>query len=256
MERRETFNKAAKIYHESRPDYPDEFIDWIIQRTEVSRDQTLLEIGAGSGQATFKFAERGYRIHCLEMGKDLAGILMAKNAGRYSITVEVIPFEEWEPTKPCKISFILSATAFHWLDKKIKYRRCHELLEDNGYLVLLWNVSPEIQIEEVKKAYELLWEYYPKGKKLDEDIKEKRKLEIVNSKLFVLQDYLDFKWKLVETREKFVKGFFSQSSYLALDQYKQNKLQEKVMELFKNLHEELQADFSTTTYIARKVQLI
>lgn len=33
---------------------------------------------------------------------------------------------------------IYSAQAFHWLDKNIKYKKCHELLKDNGYLVLFW----------------------------------------------------------------------------------------------------------------------
>lgn len=52
VERREPFNKGAKIYDELRPDYPDVVIDWISRRTGVFRDQTLLEIGAGSCQAT------------------------------------------------------------------------------------------------------------------------------------------------------------------------------------------------------------
>jgi hypothetical protein len=33
---------------------------------------------------------------------------------------------------------IYSAQAFHWIDTNIKYKKCHELLKDNGYLVLFW----------------------------------------------------------------------------------------------------------------------
>ena len=74
MKKRESFNCAAKIYDESRPPYPDEVIDWIIERTKVSKNDRLLEIGPGTGQATFKFAESGYKIHCVEMGSNLAEI--------------------------------------------------------------------------------------------------------------------------------------------------------------------------------------
>jgi len=49
MERRASFNTAAKTYDEARPSYPDEVIDWIITRTKISKDETLLEIGSGTG---------------------------------------------------------------------------------------------------------------------------------------------------------------------------------------------------------------
>ena len=115
MQRKESFDHAAKIYHESRPSYPDEVIDWIIQRTEVKKDNRLLEIGAGTGQATFKFAERGYKIHCVEMGRNLAKILQEKGAD-YDLKVDVSAFEKWQPETPFKTSFIFSAAAFHWID--------------------------------------------------------------------------------------------------------------------------------------------
>ncbi|WP_202708924.1 hypothetical protein [Sporosalibacterium faouarense] len=57
MQKRESFNSGAKIYDESRPPYPDEVIDWIIDRTKVSKSDRLLEIGSGTGQATFMLAE-------------------------------------------------------------------------------------------------------------------------------------------------------------------------------------------------------
>lgn len=71
MELRESFDSASKTYDDARPSYPDEVIDWIINKTNVSKEERLLEIGSGTGQATIKFAERGYNIHCIEMGKIL-----------------------------------------------------------------------------------------------------------------------------------------------------------------------------------------
>lgn len=59
MELRESFNNAAKLYNEARPTYPEETIDWIIDKTNISKNERLLEIGAGTGQATIKLARRG-----------------------------------------------------------------------------------------------------------------------------------------------------------------------------------------------------
>lgn len=254
MERKKSFDTAAKIYDESRPSYPDEVIDWIIKKTKISKEDELLEIAPGTGQATIKFAERGYSIHCVELGKNLADLLIHK-CEKFDVTVDVSSFEKWEPKDSYKTSFIFSATAFHWLDPNIKYRKCYDLLEEDGYLVLLWHVAPETDIEAVKKAFELLWSYYPERKKIVEpeiDIKSKRKLEIENSGYFILEDYLDYKWKLAETKEKFTKGFFSQSSYLALDKEKQKELSLKVEELFESLDDEVEGDMHTTVYIAKR----
>ena len=253
MERGASFNSAATIYDESRPSYPNEVIEWIIDKTKVSREEKLLEIGPGTGQATMKFAERGYKIHCIEMGKNLADLLVRKGE-KYDITVDISSFENWEPKGLFTTSFIFSATAFHWIDQKVKYRKCYDLLKENGYLVLLWNVAPETEIEAVKKAYNLLWSYYPerRAKETKIDIKSDRKLEIVNSSFFDLEGYLDYKWKLADTKEKFTKGFFSQSSYLALDKQKQKELSAKVEELYKSLDDIVETDIYTTVYIAKR----
>jgi trans-aconitate methyltransferase len=143
MEKRESFNHAAPIYDEGRPSYPDEVIDWIIRKTKTTRDTTLLKIGAGTGQATMKFAAKGYRIHCIELGRNLADILQQK-VKPYPVTVDVSAFEAWEPEHPFKTACIFSATAFHWINKHVKYKKCYDLLEADGFLVLLWNVLPEV----------------------------------------------------------------------------------------------------------------
>lgn len=76
MDPKESFDLAPKLYDEGRPAYPDEAIDWIIRRTGITTADPLLEIGPGTGQATVKFAQRGYRVHCVERGKNLAEFLL------------------------------------------------------------------------------------------------------------------------------------------------------------------------------------
>ncbi len=258
MERRATFNQAAKMYDETRPSYPDEVIDWIINKTNISTDAKLLEIGAGTGQATSKFAERGYAVHCIEMGENLADVLIQK-LGHYDVRVDVCPFEKWVPEKNFRTPLIFCATAFHWIDKSIKYKKCYELLDQDGYLVLIWNGSSDTSIPEVKKSYEYLWEYYPdraSDTTTMEDLKNGRKDEIAESGYFELVDYLDYNWKFKQSKEKFTEGFFAQSSYLALDEEQRKALSAKIHELYAGLNEIVETDFYTTVYIAKKVQHI
>lgn len=255
MEKRRAYDRAARIYDESRPSYPDRVIDWIIKKTGVSSGELLLEIGAGTGQGTFKFADRGYRIHCIEMGTNMARVLSAKGRN-YNITVDVASFEDWRPPEGFKTSFIFSATAFHWLDSEIKYQKCYRLLEDGGYLVLFWNDSPEKTLKEVKEAYDLLWQFYPEKmntKTTIFDLDQKRKREIESSGLFQLVASLNYKWNLKNSREEFLKGFFSQSSYLALDEAKRKKITPGIEELFWGMGEVIETEFFTNAYISRKI---
>ena len=252
MSNGQSFNEAAKIYDDSRPSYPDEVINRIIDVTNPSQEECILEIGAGTGQATSKFIERGYKVHCIEPGHRLAEILLEKF--KQNVTVDVISFENYDPQN-FKTNMILSATAFHWLDKDIKYKKCFELLKDNGFLVLMWNIALDLDLASVRKSYELLWRHYPDKEMTPisiPSIHQKRLSEIEESKRFHVVDYFDHKWSMNQSIDQFLKGFFSQSSFLALQEEKRIKLQEDVERLYKSLKEPINTPFCTIVYIAQK----
>lgn len=69
-----------------------------MNKTNISDDGKLLEIGAGTGQATIKFAQKGFNIHCIELGKNLAEILR-KNTIDHDVTIDILPFEDWKPSE-------------------------------------------------------------------------------------------------------------------------------------------------------------
>lgn len=129
---------VAKIYEEVRPGYPAQLMRDIVERTHLSAGDRLLEIGAGTGKATVMFAREGFRIHCIEPGPNLAGILTDKCSCYPNVTVDVGAFEEWAPPGESKFDLIYSAQAFDWLDPEIRFRKCHELLKEGGHLALFW----------------------------------------------------------------------------------------------------------------------
>lgn len=132
----EPYKDLAAIYEEVRPGYPEQLINDIVDKIGIKPDHRLLEIGAGTGKATTQFAERGFTVHAVEMGEDMAAILQKKCASYQNVTVEVSSFEQWTGSGP--YDMIYSAQAFHWLDPELKYKKCHRLLKDDGYLALFW----------------------------------------------------------------------------------------------------------------------
>lgn len=138
MSQRNPWDEVAQTYDEARPSYPNELIDDLVDGACLSSESRLLEIGAGTGKATLQLAERGFRIHCVEPGRNLAAILEGKCSHFPNVSVDVATFEEWKPRENAQYDLILCAQAFNWLNPNVRYRKCHQLLSEDGYLALFW----------------------------------------------------------------------------------------------------------------------
>ncbi|HEX3048093.1 MAG TPA: class I SAM-dependent methyltransferase [Bacillota bacterium] len=146
----EPYKDLALIYDEIRPSYPEDLIQDIIKATNLKPGDRILEIGAGTGKATIQFAEKGFNVHAIEPGKDMSNVFKTKLAKYPHISLDITSFEEWIPKKTDKYDLIYCAQAFHWLDTSMKYKKCHELLKDNGYLILFWYTSGNHENEATK----------------------------------------------------------------------------------------------------------
>jgi len=111
----EPYKGIAVIYDEIRPSYPEKLIQDIISKADLKLKDRLLEIGAGTGKATIQFAEKGFTVHAIELGEDMAEILKDKCANHPKVSVDVASFEEWNCSNNQKYGMIYSAQAFHWM---------------------------------------------------------------------------------------------------------------------------------------------
>ena len=135
----QSFDTVAELYDEFRPDYPQELIDSIIALSRLPEDGRILEVGSGTGKATGLFARRGYSIHCIEPGRNLAAVA-ARNLQAYpQVTFEIARFEEWQE-HPAEFDLVMSAQAFHWVPGEIGYPKTARSLRPGGSLALFWNM--------------------------------------------------------------------------------------------------------------------
>ncbi len=117
---RTTFYQAAHVYDEIRPGYPTALIEDIIAISALLQGVRILEIGFGTGQATLPFAQHGYAITCIELGKELATLAAEKCQPYSNVQVVNIAFEDWPPEEQA-FDLVMSATAFHWIPREIGY---------------------------------------------------------------------------------------------------------------------------------------
>jgi SAM-dependent methyltransferase len=137
----QSFNSVASLYDEFRPGYPQELIDSIVELSGLPKDGRILEVGSGTGIATRLFAVRGYPVHCIEPGGNLAAIAARHLVLYPQVTFETIRFEEWQE-QPAEFDLLISAQAFHWVPREIGYAKASRALKPGGSLALFWNMYP------------------------------------------------------------------------------------------------------------------
>lgn len=154
---RETFDEVAQLYDEMRPSYPEAVFEDVAALAAGSDDPRWLEIGCGTGHATRAFAGRGFRIHCVELGENMAAVARRKLAAFERVTIEVANFDAW--TACGRFDLVYSASAFHWLNRATREQRIAALLRHQGVLAV-WrnhrvrNGSCDEFIDATKQIYE------------------------------------------------------------------------------------------------------
>jgi SAM-dependent methyltransferase len=130
------FDSNAQLYHKARPRYPDTLFETLIRVTNLQNNANLLEIGPGTGQATEPLARRGYKITAVELGVELAEV--AKDALKKYKNVEIVTgaFEDIE-LPPNSFDLVYAATAFHWIEPAVRFKKPHTLLRNSGHLAII-----------------------------------------------------------------------------------------------------------------------
>jgi SAM-dependent methyltransferase len=158
--RRVTFEEVADLYNESRPSYPDELIEDIIQLSNLKPDGHVLEVGCGPGNATILFAQRGYKLLGVELGERLAQYARQRCASFPNTTIVQSAFENYEvPSHSFDLAF--SAEAFHWIPPEIGYPKLMNSLKETGSIALFWHLDIDPQTEWSKAIDELFQKIAP-----------------------------------------------------------------------------------------------
>jgi SAM-dependent methyltransferase len=241
---RSTFDQDASLYEEVRPGYPNALFEDIIKLSKIPEDGRILEIGCGTAQATLPFAERGYAIHCIELGANLAAIAKRKLSAYPKVQVSVGNFEEY-PLEERTFDLVISATAFHWIDPEVGYRKAAEVLKPGGALALFWNKPVQTTqvganyFQSIQKVYERVvpemakrFPELPHPDAVPTPIKD----EIDHSRLFGEVTVLKYRWETEYTAQAYVKLLNTYSDHIALEK-------DTRAELFDGIENLIETDF-------------
>jgi SAM-dependent methyltransferase len=229
---RRTFDSAADLYDAARPAYPDELLDDLIKLAGLRRGARLLEIGCATGKTTRSLLERGFSIVCVEMGARLAERARRNLAG-LPVEIHIAPFEAWEG-EPAAFDLVYAATAWHWLDPTVRYRKANRLLRPGGHLAF-WSALHAFPagfdpfFTEIQKVYDAIGESHPEEwPPLPPDRIPDQTAEIEASGLFEDIEIRRYLWETHYTADEYIGLLNTFSGHIAMEPAKREHLYREI----------------------------
>jgi len=161
--RRLAFGPVAELYDASRPSYPAELIDDVLELAPMTPaashrrrgDPQILEVGAGTGKATTMFAARGVGVLAIEPSHEMAAVARRNCSSLRNVEVVESDFERWDPAGR-RFPLLISAQAWHWIDRAVRFDRAYRVLAPGGLLAAFWNTpvwEPSQLRDDLKRTF-------------------------------------------------------------------------------------------------------
>jgi SAM-dependent methyltransferase len=229
---RRTFDSTAERYDAARPEYPAELFDDLVELAELASGARLLEVGCATGKATRPLLERGFSVVCVELGAQLAEQARQNLVG-LPVEIHVEPFETWEG-EPGSFDLVYAATAWHWVDPAVRYRKAHELLRSGGHLVF-WSALHAFPegfdpfFTEIQEVYDSLGESYgeawpPRPPEQEPDLSD----EIAASGLFEHVHVRRYLWERLYTADEYIALLETFSGHVSMEASKREHLYREI----------------------------
>ena len=248
------FQTVISDYEFGRPKYPEELYEKIQHFSGISPTSEILEVGAGTGQATDLFLSHGHKLDMLEVSDEQVDYLRRKYKDHPNGTIFKNYFEDYVADK--EYDLIYSATAFHWIKCEDGYPKAWKMLRMGGTMAVFWNVFFDMyhtggifdELNEIKKAYmptETL------GLTLDE-IKEKRIKQITVEGFFVEPEYYEFHKSERYDVQRFLAYLKTDSGTLMLDDVTRSKYLDAVSTCLERHGGSLEVPEIVSLYLVKK----
>lgn len=126
------FESVAASYRAARPAYPSVLYETLVQQGVIGPGRRVLEIGAGTGEATGELVRRGSAVVAVEPGHELAARL---RQGCPEASVLVSRIEDVDLAAH-RFDSVVAATSMHWVDLPTLLPRLGKALEPGGLLAV------------------------------------------------------------------------------------------------------------------------
>jgi SAM-dependent methyltransferase len=156
------FDEVAVEYDRNRPTYPDALVDQACELAGIGDGSRVLEIGCGTGQLTRSLLARGLRVTALEPGDRLIGIAEENLKDVGDVEFLHSRFEDMQLPRE-SYEAVFSASAIHWVDPDLSWRKIADALAPGGTLALIqyFGLKEQRSVDDQEALLSALRRYAP-----------------------------------------------------------------------------------------------
>ena len=134
------FSDRVDYYVKTRPQYPDEIIDLLINEGVLFPGAIIADIGSGTGISSEPFLKHGYTVYAVEPNKEMreaAERSLSQYLGEIFLSTD--GSAEKTTLMSSSIDGIIAGQAFHWFNREESKKEFQRILKEKGCVVLMWN---------------------------------------------------------------------------------------------------------------------
>jgi SAM-dependent methyltransferase len=124
----------AVDYDELRPSYAPEAVEWVAQRGSLREGSIVVDLAAGTGQLSRRFADLGVDLVAVEPATNMRAVLEERLPAIRVVdgTAEELPFPGGS------VDAVVVGNAFHHFERRTAFAEIHRILRPGGVLALFW----------------------------------------------------------------------------------------------------------------------
>lgn len=127
-----SFNGRQLFYHETRPSYPAELVDWLEAQTGSLKGKSIADVGAGTGKFGRLLVERGANVCFVEPGDDMRSLIHADGLKALKGSAEATNLSDGS------VDLVTAAQAFHFFRQGPTRDEFDRILRPGGKIFLTW----------------------------------------------------------------------------------------------------------------------
>jgi SAM-dependent methyltransferase len=130
------FDRAVGAYAATRPGYPEQALDHLVDEAALAPGSRVLDLAAGTGKLTASLVERGYVVTAVEPLPGMRARLTEDVPGARVLEgrAERIPLPDGS------VDVVTVGQAFHWFEPEQALDEIARVLVPSGSLALCWNL--------------------------------------------------------------------------------------------------------------------
>ena len=146
--RADLYRGTASYYDRFRLGYPDELVEDLCRRADVSGEGRLLDLACGPGTVTFALNERFREVWAVDQEPEFVAFAEHKAAERGAHNIRWITGRAEDVDAYEEFDLVTVGTAFHRLDRGRVADVAMRSLKPGGRMALLWSATPGDGTEE------------------------------------------------------------------------------------------------------------